>query len=254
MNTQKETQNHWYRHIPNFLTLLNLISGSISIVMALTGESRVAGILLLIAFHCDIFDGMAARLLKVQSAIGKELDSLADVVSFGLAPAAILYMLGLQNMGYANYHDFNTVTDWVLGLSPLLIPAFAALRLAKFNLDPEQGSRFIGVPTPANALLVLVIPLMLTGPRVYHLEEFFTHLWYVPVYSVLISALMVSPIPLYSLKLKGFGWSANRYTYAFLLLILPIIILFWHTGLYFTIWFYIIYAVILEWLLSKKAV
>lgn len=230
------------KHIPNTLTLLNIALGSISILYAFTGDLRMSAIFILLAFHADIFDGMSARILKAYSDLGKELDSLADVISFGLAPAIVLYNMLLNQLGVSGFSFKHSPDIWIQLLVPFLLPVFAALRLAKFNIDEEQKDKFIGLPTPANALMVLSLPLI-----AYRQPDSFVLDWFdqptgILIYSVVVSALMVLPVKLYSLKPQGFNWARNKYRFIFLALGLTIILLFYHTGLFLTIPFYFLYG------------
>ena len=142
------------KHIPNLITSMNVVSGTFSIFMTMYGRLELAAGLILVAMVFDFFDGLTARLLHVKSEMGKELDSLADMVSFGVAPALLAHFLILailpgQDMEY--WAEW-TVSMKIMLFFPLLIPAFSAYRLAKFNLDIRQATSFIGMPTPANAL------------------------------------------------------------------------------------------------------
>lgn len=233
------------QQIPNFLTLLNLLCGSLAVVLALRGYIREGAILVLLGFCFDLFDGLAARLLKAQSPIGKELDSLADLITFGLAPAAILF--GIQEqLGEAGPFSLTQPAGTIiLRLLPFLLPVFAGLRLAKFNIDERQSHQFIGMPTPANGLMVLALPLVMHSQPDSFLVTWLNNDLFVPLYSVIASYLMISPLRLYSMKINGFGFSKNKYTYLFLALALALIIIFRHTGLFITIPLYLVYAGIL---------
>ncbi|OZA56958.1 MAG: CDP-diacylglycerol--serine O-phosphatidyltransferase, partial [Sphingobacteriales bacterium 39-40-5] len=140
------------KHIPNSVTCLNLFSGCLGIVFAFQGNLIWASYAIVIAAVFDFFDGMLARLLKAYSDIGKELDSLADMVSFGVLPSVIIYQL------FALSPQIDFGADW-LSFSAFIIAVFSALRLAKFNIDTRQSENFIGLPTPANALLIASFPL-----------------------------------------------------------------------------------------------
>ncbi|HBZ34287.1 MAG TPA: CDP-diacylglycerol--serine O-phosphatidyltransferase [Bacteroidales bacterium] len=218
-------------NIPNLLTCCNLIAGCVGIVFVLTGESLTAGLIaMVIACMFDFLDGFTARLLKVSGPVGKELDSLADVVSFGVLPAMMVFQLSRLYMkskgllvsddvdGCSDYIEANDLEAFLLCALAFLIPAFSALRLAKFNLDERQTSSFIGLPTPANALLwgglvaTYDIALM-EAPYVYLL------LLAVP----LTCYLLVSEIPMFSLKFHDIKWTNNWYRYVF---ILGIVLLF----------------------------
>lgn len=233
------------KHIPNTLTLLNIIAGSLSIVLAFSGDLFLSSILMLIAFHADIFDGMMARILKVQSELGKQLDSLADIVSFGVAPAVLLHVKLMQELNLEYYTFSADFQDWFIPLIPFLIPAFSALRLAKFNIDENQSDQFIGLPTPANALMVLTMGLLTDRQPNSFILDLIWNPTGIIAYSLIISFLLIAPITLYGLKLKGFSWSKNKYRYIFLLSCLGLVIAFRHTGLFLTITWYFIYGVVL---------
>lgn len=238
-------------HIPNTLTLLNLAFGCISIVLAFSGDLRLSAIFLLLAFHADIFDGFAARLLRVQSSVGKELDSLADIVSFGVAPAMILFIMLLDRTGVTAFSFSLPAGDLLILLSPFLLPVFAALRLARFNIDENQKDKFIGLPTPANALMVMSLPLIAYRQPDSFLLDWFAGSEAIIIYAVVVSLLMVAPIELYGLKPEGFSWKKNKFRFAFLALGLLIILLFYHTGLFLTIPFYFVYGAVMRLLVRR---
>lgn len=240
-------------HIPNTLTTLNLVGGCLSILTAFSGDLRLSAIILLVAFHADIFDGMSARLLKVQSLMGKELDSLADMISFGLAPAVILHVMLKQQLDVEAFSFSLPVKTWITLLIPFLLPVFAALRLAKFNVDENQKDEFIGLPTPANALMVISLPLIAFSQPESFLTDWFSHPEVIIIYSVTVALLMVIPVHLYGLKLKGFRWRENKFRYLFLALALGTIVTFFHTGLFLTIILYFVYGVLFG-ILQRKGI
>ena len=204
--------------IPNFLTLGNLVCGSCAAITLLTsGDFRIALWLIVAAAVFDFLDGFAARLLKSVSAIGVELDSLADMVSFGLVPSLAMWSLydmvpaaGILPEGVAEYGRYLT----------LIIVAFSALRLAKFNVDDTQHSEFCGLPTPANGLFCLSVGLLATAGDLALCKEV------VMVLAVVMASLLISPIRMFALKFKGFGWRGNELRYSFILLSVAIIALF----------------------------
>jgi CDP-diacylglycerol---serine O-phosphatidyltransferase len=207
----------WYGFIPNFITTLNLASGSIAIYFALNNQLKTAAILMVCAAIFDFFDGFVARLLKVSGELGKELDSLADVISFGLLPGALVFsLLRMLLLGEA---PMNEAPMWktALLLSSLVVPALSALRLAKFNLDTRQKTGFIGLPTPANALFWAAASWIITD----HTERFTTSpllmAFVLVAISLLLSLLLVSELPMFALKFTGFGWKGNQVKYLFLL-------------------------------------
>ncbi len=188
------------RHLPNTITLLNLLSGFFAMLLALTGHPLLAGWLVVLASVFDFLDGFAARLLNAYSELGRQLDSLADLVSFGVAPAAILYHLLSRLEGGATLTSPGSVFTLLLLITPALLVAAAALRLGRFNLDPSQESSFRGLPTPAAGLFFATLPHLLlivpTGPADTTLALL------LGAAAVLFSLLMVSRIPLFSLKFK----------------------------------------------------
>lgn len=191
------------QHIPNFLTCCNLLCGCLGIVFVLEGQTVPAAYFVWIACVFDFFDGFAARILKVSSPIGKELDSLADMVSFGLLPSVVLYkMLVAANAPeYVPYLAFS-------------IAIFSALRLAIFNLDERQSDSFRGLPTPANALFITALPL-LTGIAAILFYEY----WVLCLVTLVSSYLLVSGIELFALKFKNFSWRDNKIRFTFLALV-----------------------------------
>ncbi len=201
------------RHIPNMFTLANLLCGCIGIVWVFGNNAEGASFLILLAALFDFFDGFAARLLKAVSPIGKDLDSLADVVTFGVLPSFILF--DMMRMG------FEERNEW-LAYAAFLVALLSALRLAKFNNDSRQTDRFIGLPTPANAMLIASFPHILAGsPRG---EAIIGNPWNLLVFSVVISYLLVAEMPLIALKFKGFGWGGNQLRY--LLIAASVLLLF----------------------------
>jgi CDP-diacylglycerol---serine O-phosphatidyltransferase len=193
--------------IPNLVTLLNLISGSVAIFMVFSGEMVMASWFIILAAMFDFLDGLVARLLKAGSDIGAQLDSLADVISFGLAPSAIMYQLILQSPGNSSLsHEMVRFLPY----AALLLVACGAYRLAKFNTDPGQAVEFKGLPIPATGLFVAALPLIVNQFRQSEesLMIFYNHYILLAVILIL-SAMMVSNIPMMSLKFKNLKWSDN---------------------------------------------
>ena len=186
-------------YIPNFITCLNLFSGCVAVYLAFKGNYQGAFIAILLSAVFDFFDGFAARLLKAYSPMGKELDSLADMVSFGLAPGAIVFSL-LTEAG---------INEWVPFLG-FLIPVFSGLRLAKFNIDERQTTSFIGLPVPANAIFWAGI--------VYSFSPLLLNFsWILLILIGVFSYLLVSELPMFSLKFKNVTWKDNQTQYFFLM-------------------------------------
>ena len=206
------------QHIPNAITCCNLVSGCVATVFALGGQVGMALLFIIIGAVFDFFDGMSARLLGVSSPIGKELDSLADDVTFGVAPATIAFF----ELGVMDYPSWLEPARGVLPFFAYVMAAFAALRLAKFNLDERQAMGFIGLPTPANALFwgSLVVGM---GDV---LESSPYMVFVVLALIVASSVVMVSELPMFALKFKHWGWKGNELKYVFLITCLPLIAVF----------------------------
>ncbi|WP_035756708.1 CDP-diacylglycerol--serine O-phosphatidyltransferase [Hugenholtzia roseola] len=199
------------RHIPNFLTSCNLFSGCVGIVFCFSDRLLWACWAIVLAALFDFLDGFVARLLGVSSPIGKELDSLADCVTFGVLPATIIFVL-LKGL----------TPDPYLPFSAFLLAVFSALRLAKFNIDTRQSDAFIGVPTPANALLIGSLPLIMTHQAEF--APYFLRLEVLLPFIVLMSYLLVAELPLFALKFKNYAWAGNQIRYIFLLLALLLLL------------------------------
>ena len=220
------------KHIPNTITCCNLVSGCVAIAYAFSGNVELSFTWIIIGAVFDFFDGMSARLLNVSSPIGKELDSLADVVTFGVAPSTILF----SELSVMSYPAILEPLRPILPFTAYIMAAFSALRLAKFNLDERQALGFIGLPTPANALFwgSLIIGagkwLEATPFMVFFLLG-----------GILISSwLMVSEIPMFALKFKEWGWKGNQVKYIFLLTCIPLLLIFGISGLAIIIAWYVI--------------
>ncbi len=222
------------KHIPNFITCLNLLSGCIGITEAFKGNLVNAALLIIVGAIFDFFDGFVARLVKASSPIGKDLDSLADVITFGLLPGIILF----------NLLSINENLPFGINYIPLIVPVFSALRLAKFNNDPRQTGSFIGVPTPANALLIGSLPLITEFNTELNLNAIIFNPYFVISLSVIMSLLLVSEIPLFALKFKTFNWKENQIIYIFLLISLILLLLIKVAALPLIVILYVILSVI----------
>ncbi len=197
------------KHIPNSVTCLNLFSGCLGIVFAFQGNLLWASYAIVIAAVFDFFDGMLARLLKAYSDIGKELDSLADMVSFGVLPSVIIYQL------FARSPQPETGAEF-LSYSAFIIAVFSALRLAKFNIDTRQSENFIGLPTPANALLIASFPFIIGESNAYF-ATFILNPWFLLIFSLIMSMLLVAELPLISLKFKSLKFKENLLRYVLII-------------------------------------
>lgn len=212
------------KQIPNLLTNLNLFSGCVAIVMAFQGNFLWVVIWVLIATVFDFFDGFAARMLHAPSAIGKELDSLADIVSFGVAPAMTTFIL-LRD--YSIYPSFLNKWETLLPYTAFLIPMFSALRLAKFNLDERQTNSFLGLPTPANALFWVSYCYGIQALAPVNTNLIYSTLGFV----IVLSSLMVSEIPMFSFKIKKIGYRGNEKQALLVILIIAFIALWGIIGI-----------------------
>ena len=226
--------------IPNIITLLNLFSGCVGLVFALNGELERASLMIFVSLILDYMDGTAARLLNAKSPIGKELDSLADVVSFGVLPSMIAFMLlNYMEMGIWSYYAF-------------LMAMFSAYRLGKFNIDTRQSENFIGLPTPANALLWSSLPFILTDTQEFFFHSSMRSILVSPVtifaLLTLFSFLLVAEIPMFSLKFKNFSWGENQNRFIFLILTMILIL----TLMYYSVPFILILYVLISILQRKK--
>ena len=208
------------KHIPNFITCLNIVSGSLAVVFAIKGESTIAVILIFTAAIFDFLDGMAARLLKAYSPMGKELDSLADMVSFGLAPGMVMMVMQESSLFGINVKldHLSALSLWeiVCISSSLVIPVMSALRLAKFNLDTRQTDSFIGLPVPANAIFISALALIMVHGRYQNIDNFILQPWVLMAITIGMSLLLVSELPMFSLKFKSLSWKDNRVRFIFL--------------------------------------
>ena len=224
------------KSIPNAITCLNLLFGCIAIVFIFHNRIADASWMVVCAGVADFFDGMAARVLKVHSLIGKELDSLADMVSFGVVPGMMVYQLiGTPPL------------NWI----GLLIPVFAALRLAKFNIDTRQTFYFIGLPSPANALLVASFPLIILHNSYWH-SVYYSNVtfvvWFFSGIAIACSAMMVLPLKLFSLKIKDTSWKSNKTRYVFIILSLACFVILGYAAVPLIMVLYVILS-----LMSKKS-
>lgn len=232
--------------IPNFLTALNILSGCIGIALAFFGNLHLASFCILISSLLDFMDGQTAKWLNAQGEFGKELDSLADLVSFGVLPAVLIfiYMSNTDCSICTGSNDF----QWA-AYTAFFITIFSALRLAKFNIDTGQKDDFIGLPTPANAIFIASLPLVIEYGAENHTIFQLTHYLVNSFTSLLIltivsSALLVIPLQMLSLKFKSYKIKANLIRYILILVSLIIFILYGFTAIPLIIIFYIFLSII----------
>ena len=226
------------KHIPNAITCCNLLCGCLAIVQIFEGNLVLAAYLVGLAAIFDFFDGFAARLLKVSSAIGKDLDSLADMVTFGVVPGFIVFQL--LRTGIELYNQNHTPISQNIAFIAFIIPILSAIRLAKFNNDTRQSESFIGLPTPANAILIAAFPLILE----YGNFEFILNPLFLCVVSIGLSLLLIAEIPLFALKFKHFKWKDNEIRFVFLGVSLLLLVTLQFIGIPLIIILYIVMSVI----------
>ena len=229
------------RHIPNMVTCCNLFSGCIAAVMAFQANYEAAILFIILGAIFDFFDGMLARLLNVSGPLGKELDSLADDITFGFAPSAIVFSLFKE----VQYPEFMSGIVDYFPYTAFIIAAFSALRLGKFNIDPRQSSSFIGLPTPANALFW---GSLVVGAHSFLVSDSFNAI-YLFLLVILMSYLLVAELPMFSLKFKNLSWRDNKVSYIFLLICIPLLVVFRISGFAAIILWYILWSL----LTRKKA-
>ncbi len=218
------------KHVPNLITLSNLFCGILAVKLGFEGDYTLAGGFIILGAIFDFFDGFAARLLKVSSNIGAELDSLADMVTFGVAPGVLMYSLLFSLLNPIHLSCLNVpVSDSTLfqiyfPYIGFLIPLLSAVRLAKFNVDENQSDKFIGLPTPANSLFFISIPFIVNE---YLLGTIPTNTIIVSITILILifSWLLNAKIELLALKFKSFGWENNEFRFSFITLTFITIIL-----------------------------
>lgn len=234
------------KHIPNAITLLNLLAGLLALIHAFNGNYNEAFSLVCLGIFFDFWDGFFARIWKVQSPIGLQLDSLADMVTSGVVPGLVMYkMLGdIQE----NQSQYNLTEDtYYMGVVPylgFLITLASCYRLAKFNVDTRQTDSFIGLPTPANALLIMSIPMIQFHSEFEGLVDFLSNPYVLVGVTVLSSYLLNAEIPLFSLKVKSFSWEKYKMQVVFLILSFILIVLLEFIAIPIIILLYVILSVV----------
>jgi len=250
------------KHIPNLLTLGNLFCGTIATILAVQGDFVAAGLFVVIGIFLDFFDGFAARLLNVSGELGKQLDSLADMVTSGVVPGIImfdlLYQSNLENLD-AQFIDEGvrpiiTSNDYLfswISYIGLLLTLGACYRLAKFNIDTRQSESFIGLPTPAMSLFVISLPLIQEYASAEWIQNLITNNYFLIFITLLLTYLMNAEIPLFSLKFKEYSLKNNLVKYLFLFISLLLIVFLNFIAIPIIIIFYVFLSVILEYSTRK---
>jgi CDP-diacylglycerol--serine O-phosphatidyltransferase len=260
-------------NLANLFTGFNLIAGILSIILTLNGRIDLAPLLILAGFLFDFFDGFIARKLKKDGPIGVQLDSLADLVTFGVAPGMLVMVVMVMHIeAFQHKHfyeiiqfDFNLWvesilagnTDYFIPLIALIIPFMSMFRLAKFNVDERQSTSFIGLPTPAHTAFYLSWPLVLSYD-IESVKENWDILWiifdpnFIAAVVVLMSILLVTEVPLFSFKVSSYGWRSNKIRYSFLLISLGLIFIFKYWSLSIIVILYLILSLFDNYNIKKK--
>lgn len=240
----------WYGFIPNLLTLSNLMSGTIAIAFAFEGQLKTAILLMFLGAIFDFFDGFVARLLKVDGELGKQLDSLADLITFGLLPATLVFVLQKDMVQNYTFQENRFFFNYLILSSSLFIPVFSAIRLAKFNIDTRQNTSFIGLPTPANALFFASLVWFIIQRDTWEIISYPNALILLAILSIIFSLLLIAPLPLFSLKTKGFGLKQNLLQYVFLAVSMAAILILGIPGIGVSVLLYILLSVVV-WKVRK---
>lgn len=238
------------KHIPNAITLLNLFCGSIAVLFAVEDNLLMAAVFVMLGIVFDFFDGFAARILDVKSELGLQLDSLADMVTSGVVPGIVLFKLFERTTGSFPYElDFST-SEWndgttsFLPLIGLLVVLASCYRLANFNIDTRQTDSFIGLPTPANTLFILSLPLILITNDVQWVNELLVNKWFLIGLTLFSCYMLNAEIPLFSLKMKTYGFKENAVKYMFLILSVLLLVLLQFLAIPIIIVLYVFISVI----------
>ncbi|WP_188458045.1 CDP-alcohol phosphatidyltransferase family protein [Psychroflexus planctonicus] len=234
------------KHIPNLITALNLLSGIVATFMAVEGQFEQAALFVALGIFFDFFDGLAARLLKVESPIGVQLDSLADMVTSGLVPGIVLFKLLDEALTHGTSEFFISTETHYLAYMGFIVTLASAYRLAKFNIDERQTSSFIGLPTPANTLLILSFPLI----AIHQPDSFLANAAEAPIFLVAISIisayLLNSNFHLFALKFKNLQLKENLFRYLLIIGSMILLFFFQFAGVPLIILFYIILSIAKE--------
>ena len=241
------------KQIPNLITVLNLLCGCLAILYVVSGDLVISSFLVIAGMFFDFFDGLVARLLHVQSKLGVQLDSLADMVSFGVVPGLMMFQLLNKSLMpqelRTGFEATETLKEFEPGMSfipfiGMLIIIASAYRLAKFNIDTRQSDNFIGLPTPANTLLIISLPLIFHYQYSPFLERVIFNHWFLIALTIVSSLLLNAEIKLFSLKFKSWNFNANQVRYIFLALSIAAIIAIKFIAIPFIIIIYIIVSLL----------
>ena len=241
------------KHIPQFITMLNILCGCIATVFAVLNQLELAAIFVFLGIVFDFFDGLAARFFDAQSELGIQLDSLADVITSGLVPGIVMFQLlamsqtGGWNLDFSGASNTLTWTGLKISFLPFfgfLITLASAYRLAKFNIDENQVTSFIGLPTPANALFILSLPLILLDQGNDYLSRIILNPWFLILITILSSYLLNSRIELFTLKFKNWSFKDNALRYIFLIVSLVLLLTMKFLAVPAIVFFYVVSSVV----------
>ncbi|WP_395046058.1 CDP-alcohol phosphatidyltransferase family protein [Flavobacterium sp.] len=241
------------KHIPNIITLLNLFCGCIALVFAFQQEFELAFYFVCLGIFFDFFDGFFARLFKVSGPLGLQLDSLADMITSGVVPGVIMFQLLLKSFGEEKTISISSWDNSVMILPFLgfIVTLGACYRLANFNIDTRQTDSFIGLPTPANALFILSLPLVLLNPNLEFITSSLQNHWVLIAISIVSAYVMNAEIPLFSLKVKDFTFKKNALQVLFLASSVLLLLVFRYLGISMIIVFYVLLSVVNN-MINKK--
>lgn len=249
------------RHIPNIVTLLNLFCGAVAVIFAVYNNFVAAAIFVFLGIFFDFFDGLLARKLNVQSPLGIQLDSLADMVTSGLVPGVIMFKL--LSMAVDTPYFIESSTEWTTGwawtgvkiswlpLIGLFITLASAYRLAKFNIDEDQQTYFKGLPTPANALLIISLPLIMEFQNSDLMNAVILNKWFLIVVTLVSCYLLNSSVKLFALKFKNWGFKENAVRYIFIILTFVLLIVLHFAAIPLIILLYVLLSLFSKSLTSE---
>lgn len=238
------------KNLPNILTCLNLLCGCLAIVSVFSGNVTLLVGMVFLAAMFDFLDGITARSLNANSDLGRELDSLADMVTFGVVPGMILYDMMVK--GQAQEIIENEFLLTILKYFPFIVTVFAAYRLAKFNTERRQSETFLGLPTPAVGMLVTSFPLILRQD-IWHLASIINHPFFIIITSILLSVLMISEIPMFAFKFKNRNWKDNKTQYIYLITSFILLIILQSTAVPLLFVLYITFSLVNNSMMQRTA-
>ncbi len=233
------------KHIPNLITLANLFCGSLATIFAVQQEYKLAALWVCLGIFLDFFDGFAARLLKVTGELGKQLDSLADMVTSGVVPGIVMLNLLKNNDSTIDFSGASSLKDYIPFLG-LILTLGACYRLANFNIDTRQSNSFIGLPTPAMSLFVVFLPFIKVTYNTEFVQVLFANTYLLVAITLFLTYIMNAEINLFSLKFKNFKIKNNWVKYVFLIFSVLMIIFLQYTSIPFIILLYVLFSVVLN--------